>query len=75
MGGLISGNQSAGQSGVPYLARLPLFGRLFRSDAFQEDRTELVVMVIPYVIADHEEGWEITRRIQEQLDLHTEFSQ
>ena len=32
-------------------------------------------MVIPYVIADHEEGWEITRRIQEQLDLHTEFSQ
>ena len=75
MGGLISGNQSAGQSGVPYLARLPLFGRLFRSDAFQEDRTELVVMVIPYVIADHEEGWEITRRIREQLELHTELSQ
>ena len=75
MGGLISGNQSAGQSGVPYLARLPLLGRLFRSDAFQEDRTELVVMVIPYVIADHEEGWEITRRIREQLDLHTELSQ
>ena len=75
MGGLISGNQSAGQSGVPYLARLPLLGRLFRADTFQEDRTELVVMVIPYVIADHEEGWEITRRIREQLDLHTELSQ
>ena len=75
MGGLISGNQSAGQSGVPYLARLPLLGRLFRADSFQEDRTELVVMVIPYVIADHEEGWEITRRIREQLDLHTELSQ
>ena len=74
MGGLISGNQSAGQSGVPYLARLPLLGRLFRSDAFQEDRTELVVMVTPYVIADHEEGWEITRRIREQLDLHMELS-
>ena len=73
MGGLISGNQSAGQSGVPYLARLPLLGRLFRSDAFQEDRTELVVMVTPYVIADHEEGWEITRQIREQLDLHTEL--
>ena len=74
MGGLISGSQSAGQSGVPYLARLPLLGRLFRSDAFQEDRTELVVMVIPYVIADHEEGWEITRRIREQLELHIELS-
>ena len=75
MGGLISGNQSAGQSGVPYLARLPLLGRLFRSDTFQEDRTELVVMVTPYVIAGHEEGWEITRRIREQLELHTELSQ
>ena len=75
MGGLISGNQSAGQSGVPYLARLPLLGRLFRADTFQEDRTELVVMVTPYVIADHEEGWEITRRIREQLELHTELSQ
>ena len=25
------------------------------------------------VIADHEEGWELTRRIREQLNLHTEF--
>lgn len=30
-------------------------------------------MVTPYVIADHEEGWELTRRIQERLDLHIEI--
>ena len=70
MGGLISGNQSAGQSGVPLLARVPGVGRLFRADAIQEDRTELMVMVTPYVIADHQEGWELTRRIREQLELH-----
>ena len=75
MGGLISGNRSAGLTGVPYLAQVPLLGRLFRSDALQEDRTELVIMVIPYVIADHREGWELTRRIREQLDLHRELSQ
>ena len=70
MGGLISGNQSAGRSGVPVLSRVPGVGRLFRADAVQEDRTELMVMVTPYVIADHREGWELTRRIREQLELH-----
>ena len=74
MGGLISGNQSAGAAGVPFLGQIPVLGRLFRADAVQEDRTELLVMVTPYVIADHEEGWELTRRIREQLGLHTELS-
>ena len=73
MGGLISGNQSAGESGVPGLGRLPGVGRLFRADALQEDRTELMVMVTPYVIADHEDGWELTRTIREQLELHSEL--
>ena len=74
MGGLISGNQSAGASGVPFLGQMPVLGRLFRADAVQEDRTELLVMVTPYVIADHEEGWELTRRIREQLGLHIELA-
>ena len=73
MGGLISGNQSGGTTGVPVLGQLPVLGRLFRTDAVQEDRTELMIMVTPYVIADHEEGWELTRRIREQLNLHTEI--
>ncbi len=72
MGGLITGNQNAGASGVPFLGKLPVFGRLFRADAVQEDRTELLVMVTPYVVTDHEEGWELTRQVREQLRLHTE---
>ena len=70
MGGLISGNQSTGLTGVPLLSDLPVLGRLFRADSFIEDRTELMVMVTPYVVADHEEGWELTRQVQEQLGLH-----
>ena len=34
------------------LGRIPWIGRLFRSDTFSEDRTELVIMVIPYVVAN-----------------------
>ena len=74
MGGLISGNQSAGETGVPLIGRLPVVGRLFRTDSRQKDRTELMVMVTPYVVADHEEGWELTRRIREQLELHKELA-
>ena len=73
MGGLISGSQNAGETGVPFLGRLPGIGRLFRTDRVEEDRTELVVMVTPYVIADHEESRELMRRIREQLELHTEL--
>ncbi len=75
MGGLISNNQSAGQAGIPGVGRLPMLGRLFRSDTFNEDRTELLIMVIPYVIADFEEGRELTERIKEELELHEEYMQ
>ena len=73
MGGLISESQSQGRSGVPGLARVPIVGRLFRADSFQNDRTELVVMVIPYVIADLRQGRELTEQIKSQLELHRQF--
>ena len=73
MGGLVSNSQTDGEAGVPGISRLPLLGRLFRKDTFQEDRTELAILVIPYVVADHEEGWELTERIEEQLELHQRF--
>ena len=73
MGGLISESQSQGRSGVPGLGRVPVVGRLFRADSFQNDRTELVVMVIPYVIADHRQGRELTEQIKSQLELHRRF--
>ena len=73
MGGLVSNTQSVGDSGVPGFARVPLLGRLFRKDAFQQDRTELAILVIPYVVADHREGRELTERIKAELELHGQF--
>ena len=73
MGGLITGTRSSGDTGVPGIASLPVIGRLFRSDSYQEDRTELMIMVIPYVVTDYEEGWELTERMKEQLELHEQF--
>ena len=73
MGGLISNSASTGQAGIPGLGRVPGLGRLFRSNTFSEDRTELMIMVIPYVVADFEEGRELTERIKEELELHEQY--
>lgn len=73
MGGVTSFNQSTGGKGLPGLARVPLLGRLFRSDTYQEDRTETVVMVTPYVISSHEEGRALTEQIKQELELHHRF--
>ena len=70
MGGLISENRSLGQLGVPGLGRVPVLGRLFRTDTYQGDRTELMVMVTPYVIRDHSEGSRLTQEIKSKLELH-----
>ncbi len=73
MGGLISNTGSTGQAGIPGFGRIPGLGRLFRSENFLEDRTELLIMVIPYVVADFEEGQELTERIKEELELHERY--
>ena len=70
MGGIISNSQSAGDRGIPGLAKIPLLGRFFRSDSYQQDRTELMILVIPYVIRDYEEGWALTEQFKQQLELH-----
>ena len=74
MGGLISENRSTGQVAVPGLGRVPVLGRLFRADSFNGDRTELMVMVTPYVIRDHAEGARLTEALKASLELHPRFS-
>ncbi len=74
MGGLIANNQSSGETGLPGLAKMPLVGRLFRNDTYNNDRTELMIMVVPYVITDHEEGWRLTESLKQSLELHQQYS-
>lgn len=67
MGGLISENRTDGTSGVPGLSRIPLFGRLFRTEGQNSSRTELVLMLVPYVLPDHRDGEAITEEFRRRL--------
>ncbi|AMV46637.1 type II and III secretion system protein [Paraburkholderia caribensis] len=49
--GLVSADALNASTGMPYLARLPIIGRLFRSDSFRAKNSDLVIFVTP-VISD-----------------------
>ena len=69
LGGLISQTKSNNKSGVPIVSKLPIVGRLFRNDNDSSDRTELMIMIIPYVIDTPKEGEAITKTIQDAFQL------
>jgi pilus assembly protein CpaC len=48
--GLLLDDIQDGTSGLPFLSKIPVLGALFRSDSYQRQETELVVLVTPYII-------------------------
>jgi general secretion pathway protein D len=65
LGGLISSTTSKGQTGVPILGRLPFIGKLFNTDSDSQDRTELMIMIIPYVLNSPDEAERLTDELQQ----------
>lgn len=50
MGGLIENKTNYVDSGIPLLKDIPILGWLFKYQQEQKDKTELLVMITPYVI-------------------------
>ncbi|PYE35058.1 pilus assembly protein CpaC [Rhizobium sp. PP-F2F-G38] len=50
IGGLVQDNVRQAISGVPGLAKVPIFGTLFRSRDFLRNETELVIIATPYLV-------------------------
>ena len=70
LAGLISSNRGRGDNGVPLLGDIPWLGNLFKSQNASENRTELIVMIIPYIIRDFDEAQTLTRSYRERLPLN-----
>lgn len=69
IGGLMSQRQTDGDSGVPYLKDVPLLGNLFKSQSRSNNKTELVLMIVPYIVGSDERAAELTRAIGNELEL------
>ncbi len=50
LAGLIQNTTEQDVSKVPWLGDVPILGALFRSDQFQHNETELVIIVTPYLV-------------------------
>jgi pilus assembly protein CpaC len=50
LGGLLQNNDTQNVSKVPWLGDIPVLGQLFRSQQFQRNETELVIIVTPYLV-------------------------
>ena len=50
LAGLISENFSDGDSGIPYLKDIPILGNLFKTQSRSVNKTELIILLTPYII-------------------------
>lgn len=61
--GLLKNDRNNNVDKFPGLGDMPILGELFRSQQFQNDQTELVILVTPYVVRPVSEG-----KLQTPLD-------
>jgi len=67
LGGLISQNNSRAETGVPLLKDIPGVGQLFRTNTDNNRKTEMLVLITPYIVADDHDAQEITDAFRNRL--------
>ena len=67
LGGLISDNNSRGNSGIPLIKDIPVMGALFRTQTGQSNKQELIILITPYIIEDNQTAQSITQSFRTQL--------
>jgi general secretion pathway protein D len=67
LGGLISDNKTKGSSGIPFLSEIPVLGGLFGTKHDTHDRTELMVLITPHVIADMQTAHAVTEELRRKF--------
>jgi len=67
LGGLISEDATNEDRGIPGLKDLPGLGLLFSSQSRSRTRTELIVLLVPYILDGAEDAEAITQEFQQRL--------
>jgi len=63
LGGMVRTDMRKARSKVPLLGDIPIVGVLFRADSKDDTRTELMVLITPYVMMTPLEAQQETRRL------------
>jgi len=69
MAGLMSERNTDGSNGIPVLKDVPVLGNLFKSRNRSSNKTELVLMIVPYIIESDERASAVSQAIVDRLQL------
>jgi general secretion pathway protein D len=69
IGGLMENNKTKTDRKIPLLGDIPLLGALFKRKITEDTKTELVIFLTPYVVADPSQLAAMTRKETEQSEL------
>lgn len=67
--GLMSQRNNVGDSGVPFLKDVPVLGNLFKTQKRGTNKTELVLMIVPYILETDQQAEELTRSLSQRYEL------
>ncbi len=67
IGGLIREDDSDAIAGIPWLIKIPLISYLFGNTTKEKNRTELVILLTPYIIKDQEAAANATYRVTNKI--------
>ena len=67
LGGLVSDNITNSNGGIPLLKDIPVLGNLFKSNSKDDTKTELVLIIVPYIIENNDQAEAVTHAITRQL--------
>ena len=67
LGGLMKDDRKQGRQAIPGLSRVPVVGRLFRSDNASSEKRNLLVFIHPTIIKDEADGQRMTRQQYGQI--------
>jgi type IV pilus assembly protein PilQ len=56
IGGIVVSDESNGNSGVPYLKKVPVLGWLFKRNSIADTQTELLIFITPKIVKDTKSG-------------------
>lgn len=69
MAGLISQNLTNANTGIPLLKDIPVVGNLFKTKSIDRRRTELVLIIVPYIVESSERASQVSEAIINQYDF------
>jgi general secretion pathway protein D len=68
IGGLIEDSKTRNKSGVPLLHKIPILGALFGTQTYSNDKTELLLLMIPHIITDHIQSKTVTDEFRDKVE-------